>query len=112
MVNPLFPSSEGKGLQGAYEQAAFMDDTDATFDKKPATTVSDPELIINTERKKSHRDFSNKKRELMKNYHKSLKILKQQKKGGEISGKQFRLKKKQLAKETNAKNWQNFKDFL
>lgn len=34
-TNPLFPTSDGKGLKRAYEQAALMDDNAKTFEKEP-----------------------------------------------------------------------------
>lgn len=49
-TNPLFPTSDGKGLKGAYEQAALMDDNAKTFKKEPPASDVSPEVLEDLQR--------------------------------------------------------------
>ena len=112
-TNPLFPTSDGKGVKGAYEQAALMDDSDNTFGKtkvKPTGVEVDFEFATDTN--KSYREFSDDHREIIQNYKQELKKLKHQKKTGEISSDKFRELKRALVRKTDAKNRAGFKRFL
>ena len=112
-TNPLYPASDGKGVKGAYETAALMDDSDKTFDRttpKQAKSQADLDFIQDTN--ESYREFSKNHREIMGDYRQELKKLKQQKKTGEISADEFRKLKKALVKKTDAKNRAGFKAFL
>lgn len=75
-TNPLFPTSDGKGVKGAYEQAALMDDSDNTFGKtkvKPTDIEVDFEFATDTN--KSYREFSDDHCKIMQNYKQDLKNL-------------------------------------
>ena len=112
-TNPLFPTSDGRGVKGAYEQAALMDDSDNTFGKtkvKPTGVEVDFEFATDTN--KSYREFSDDHHEIMQNYKHELKKLKHQKKTGEISSDKFRELKRALVRKTDAKNRAGFKRFL
>ena len=112
-TNPLFPTSDGKGVKGAYEQAALMDDSDNAFDKtkvKPTGIEADFEFAADTN--KSYREFSDDHREIIQKYKQELKKLKHQKKTGEISSDKFRELKRALVRKTDAKNRAGFKRFL
>lgn len=112
-TNPLFPTSDGKGVKGAYEQAALMDDSDNTFDKtKVKPTGIEADLEFATDTNKSYHEFSNDHREIMRNYKRELKKLKQQKRAGEISSEKYHEQKRALVKKTDAKNRAGFKRFL
>ena len=112
-TNPLFPTSDGRGVKGAYEQAALMDDSDITFGKptvKPTGVEVDFEFATDTN--KSFREFSDDHREIIQNYKQELRKLKHQKKTGEISSDKFRELKRALVRKTDAKNRAGFKRFL
>lgn len=112
-TNPLFPTSDGKGVKGAYEQAALMDDSDNTFGKtkvKPTGIEADFEFAADTN--KSYREFSDDHRRIIQDYKQELKKLKRQKRAGEISSEKYREQKRALVKKTDAKNRAEFKRFL
>lgn len=112
-TNPLYPTSDDKGIKGAYETTVLMDDSDKTFSKTKSKQVNaQPELKFTSNTNSPYRKFSRKHREIMQNYKQELKKLKQQKKTGEISKNQFRQLKRTLAKETGSKNRAGFKEFL
>lgn len=112
-TNPLFPTSDGKGAKGAYEQAALIDDSDRTFGKpkaKSSNIETDLEFATNTN--KSYHEFSDDHRRIMQDYKQELKKLKRQKRAGEISSEKYREQKRALVKKTDAKNQAGFKRFL
>ncbi len=112
-TNPLFPTSDGKGVKGAYEQAALMDGSAQTFDKpKVKSSNIEVDFEFATDTNKSYREFSDNHREIMQNYRQELKKLKHQKKTGEISSDKYRELKRVLVKKTDAKNRAGFRRFL
>ena len=48
--NPLYPESNGEGLIGAYEEAAFIDDTEEMFGKKKAPAQAAKKISISNKK--------------------------------------------------------------
>lgn len=109
-LNPLFPLSDGKGLKGAYEYAALIDDEKATYGAKQKRQ-------INSHRKiqpavgMSYKEFNGTYSKIMASYFVELKNLKQQKRAGEITRKEYKEARKILANGTNALLRGNLSDF-
>gem|GEM_PF-5188764 len=53
-INPLYPGSNSAGLTGSYQQAAFMDDTDATFSQKSTKKPTNPTPITPNHHRSTH----------------------------------------------------------
>ena len=66
MTNPLYPNSKSTGVMGAYEQAAFMDDTKQTIEKldtlefKPTKSAAQTQNLDRLELKGKKQQFKKK----------------------------------------------------
>lgn len=109
-LNPLFPKSDGKGLKGAYEYAALIDDEATTYGTKQKRQINS-HLKIQPAVGTTYKEFNGNYKEIMANYFAELKNLKRQKRAGEITGKEFRQARKILANGTNALLRGNLSDF-
>ena len=115
-LNPLYPKSDGKEIMGAYEEAAFMDDTAETFKKTRGKRQSsridrEADLEAMESFRKAGRELSAEAKQTITEYRQRLKLLRKQKRAGEISRTQFHKLKRQLVKETDSKDWASWKKF-
>lgn len=112
-TNPLFPTSDGGGVKGGYEQAALIDDSSQTFGKdksKQTRSKTDFEFILYKSERRG--EFSRNQHEIVRNYKRGLKKLKQQKRTGKISSDEYRKLKRILIEKTDIENRTAFRNFL
>lgn len=111
-INPLYPSDKKNKLATSYQQAAFMDDTDATFKKKYEPTVKSVPITITTNRREARRAHDQRRREITDTYKIVLKELRSLKKNGKISSSEYRSRKRQLKRQTSVAYSENFKQYI
>ena len=96
--NPLFPKSDGRGLMGAYEYAALIDDDRATYSRVRQTGKKLPTC-------RTHRtvyvsgsltDLLRTNRSLREGYKSQHKELRRLERGGEITRAEYRQSLKEL----------------
>lgn len=112
-VNPLYPNSDGSGINGAYQQAAFMDDTENTFGGSLKQVPAQNGIqYANSGSSDMYKKFNHQHRAIFKDYKRELQQLRALKKTGKITSAEYRDRKRQLVKKTDKANVGNFKQII
>ncbi|MGI6612666.1 MAG: hypothetical protein ACOX0Z_03810 [Candidatus Nanosyncoccaceae bacterium] len=111
-INPLYPSDKKNKLVTSYQQAAFMNDTDATFKKKHEPATKSVPVSATTNRREVCRAYDQRRREITNAYKTTLKELRNLKKAGKITSSEYRSRKRQLKRQTSAAYSENFKSYI
>ena len=109
-LNPLFPKSDGKGLVGAYEYAALIDDEEKMYSSKAKRQINSHRKI-STPVGLTYREFNGNYKQIMADYRQEMQNLRQMKRTGQITRKEFRQAHRDLASDTNALLRGNLSDF-
>lgn len=112
-INPLYPDSDGSGINGTYQQAAFMDDTENTFsNNSKQAPARNGAQYINSGSNDMYKKFDQQHRAIFKDYKRELQRLRALKRTGKITGDEYRDCKRQLVKKTDKANLDNFKQII
>ena len=121
--NSLYPRSDDKGVMGAYEEAALMDDNEATFGKRGSSaskkSVRGAARRSNFEnwaaengKGSAYKVFSKKHDAIMKRFLDESKKLRKELWARKISFWEYRKRKKELTQKTDKVSWKCYVDFL
>lgn len=112
-VNPLYPNSDDSGINGAYQQAAFIDDTENAFGSNSKQAPAQNGMqYANSGSSDMYKKFNQQHRAIFKDYKRKLQQLRTLKKTGKITSAEYRDRKRQLVKKTDKANVGNFKQII